>query len=291
MYNDYRKECVNMYDINLKNVKKGRNFFLIFFIVGVLSFVILTSVIIFTCINYSKLDSSVMSINATLIQDLSDGNVMYKRSYDYEVDGKLYTCVSSMSSTSSSIPDNKKIHYDSANPMNCEADSITTTVGIISIFYIIPVVFSIVGLVGIIKNCKRVKMINELCERGKLVKGLKYHLEPSNYTVNGVSIMKPVIDYQLPNGDIISLSGDPRHDRKSGDADGLVDLLIDEDNPDNYFIDFEINRLSGNSESDYYKEVVSDEIEEDNSNSDEGKESNDNIESYQTITYKDLQNK
>ena len=31
----------------------------------------------------------------------------------------------------------------------------------------------------------------------------------------------------------------------------MVDLVIDENNPKNYFIDFEINRLSGNLPSDY----------------------------------------
>ena len=29
-------------------------------------------------------------------------------------------------------------------------------------------------------------------------------------------------------------------------------LIIDESNPDNYYIDFEINRLTGNSSQDYY---------------------------------------
>ena len=32
----------------------------------------------------------------------------------------------------------------------------------------------------------------------------------------------------------------------------MVDLVIDEANPNNYFIDFEINRLSGNLPTDYY---------------------------------------
>ena len=70
--------------------------------------------------------------------------------------------------------------------------------------------------------------------------------------VNNVPIKRPVIDYTLPSGTVIQLYGDPRHDRKTADADGLVDLIIDESNYENYFIDFEINRLSGNLETDYY---------------------------------------
>ena len=34
----------------------------------------------------------------------------------------------------------------------------------------------------------------------------------------------------------------------------MVDLLIDESNPNNYYIDFEINRLAGNSPQDYYQQ-------------------------------------
>ena len=41
------------------------------------------------------------------------------------------------------------------------------------------------------------------------------------------------------------------YNRKYSDQDGMVDLVIDENSPKNYFIDFEINRLSGNLPSDY----------------------------------------
>ena len=105
-----------------------------------------------------------------------------------------------------------------------------------------------------IKINKRVRIINELNQKGKLIKNLKYHLENSDITINNVKIQRPVVDYKLPSGSIITLYGDPRYDKKSFDSDGLVDLVIDESNPDNYFIDFEINRISGNLPSDYYDE-------------------------------------
>lgn len=280
-----------MFDIDLKNVKKGRKFFLIFLVVGVVGFIILTSVIIYSCVSFGKYNGSTMSINANIVpESSSDGGILYRKSYDYEVDGKYYTCISSIASSNSSMPNNKKIYYDLANPMNCEADDLTTTISFMAIFYIIPVIFFIIGLIGIIKNNKNIKKIMKLNDTGKLVKGLKYRLEPSNYSVNGVTIMKPVIDYQLPNGDVVALSGDPRHDRKSGDADGLVDLLIDEENPENYFIDFEINRLSGNLSSDYYNEPTSN-IENEINQTAEETNIIDDGNNYQTISYKDLQNK
>ena len=72
--------------------------------------------------------------------------------------------------------------------------------------------------------------------------------------VNDVSIQCPVVKYTLPSGETIELKGDPRHDRKLSDDDGMVDLVIDESNPENYFIDFEINRISGNLPSDYFQQ-------------------------------------
>lgn len=72
-------------------------------------------------------------------------------------------------------------------------------------------------------------------------------------SVNNVKIKRPVIDYMLPTGTVITLTGDARHDRKHWDSDGMVDLLIDENNLDNYYIDFEINRITGNLPQDYYQ--------------------------------------
>ena len=103
-----------------------------------------------------------------------------------------------------------------------------------------------------IKISKRVKAVQELNKKGKLVKNLPYRLEDTGMTVNNVRIQRPVVDYTLPSGSIIKLLGDPRHDKKSADSDGMVDLVIDENNPDNYFIDFEINRLTGNLPQDFY---------------------------------------
>jgi hypothetical protein len=73
--------------------------------------------------------------------------------------------------------------------------------------------------------------------------------------VNDRVIQKLMVDYKLPNGSIITLQGDPRFDNKVSDSDGLVDIVIDENNTDNYFIDFEINRLNGNRPEDYFQQV------------------------------------
>ena len=96
--------------------------------------------------------------------------------------------------------------------------------------------------------------MKHLNQYGKLVKGIPYKLETTGMSVNDYPVLKPVVNYQLPNGQFVRLEGDPRHDFKESDSDGLVDMVIDEVNPEWYFIDFEINRYSGNRKSDYYVE-------------------------------------
>lgn len=171
-----------MYDINLKNVRKGRSFFYSFFFAGMFFLVII--------------------IYATFFSNSND----------------------------STSPDILSL----------------------SLFVIIPIICIYISTYNILKINKRIKLIKELNQKGKLIKGLKYHLEDTGMSVNDVHIKKPVVYYTLPNGVTLTLYGDPRHDRKEMDSDGLVDLVIDENNPENYFIDFEINRLSGNLPQDYY---------------------------------------
>lgn len=272
-----------MYDIDLKNVKKGKRFYGTFLFIGILFSLILTGVIILVSITNSKLDAEVMSSEVNIIND----DDMYKKSYKYSVDGKEYTCVSSSSTSWIPKTENSIIYYESANPINCSTSSNFRTTLIIAIFYIVPAIFIIIAIINMKKVNKRVALINELNKNGKLVKGLTYHMEPTGMVVNNVTIMKPVVDYTLPSGSVIQLVGDPRHDRKDCDEDGLMDIIIDENNPDNYFIDFEINRISGNLPSDYYKKPM-----EQQSNIDVVEEDieDNNDASLQTISYKELQN-
>lgn len=246
-----------MYDINTKNVKKGRRFFYIFFLVGLLFLVIMGWIYISSIIKLKSMDSSVTSTNVEVKSYIDDeGATMYSPVYSYEVNGESYTCGSSGSSSINPGNSNKTVYYDSKNPSNCMTEYSKSGNNIILIFMLIPIIFIVVAVVNIMKVNKRVKTILALNQTGKLVKNLPYRLENSGTVVNGVPIQMPVVDYVLPNGCNIILYGDARHDRKIYDFDGMVDLLIDENNPENYFIDFEINRISGNLPQDYYQQSV-----------------------------------
>ena len=243
-----------MYDIKLDNVKKGKKFFFIFFISGVAIAVIMIGILIGSTMNLNSLDATTMSTSVEINQHIdSDGNTMYSPVYHYNVNGEEYSCSSNSSSSIRPSESNALVYYDSKKPSRCMTSYSKSSNKMLLIFLILPVIFIALGVVNINKVNKRIKIIKELNTKGKLVKNLPYRLENSNMKVNGVPIQLPVVDYILPSGVTITLRGDPRHDNKLADADGMVDLVIDESNPENYFIDFEINRLTGNLQSDYYK--------------------------------------
>lgn len=243
-----------MYDINVKNVRKGNNIMYIFLLVGIIFFVILLLVYLSDQNIAKKLDSETLSTKVEInTSENSDGNTMYSPTYYYEIDGKEYKCSSNSSSSNNPGTKNKKVYYSSKDPSLCMTAYSKSSDNILLFVLIIPIIFIIVGVLNIVKNTKRIKTIKELNNRGKLIKNLPYRLENTGVEVNGNPIQRPVVDYTLPSGTVLTLKGDGRYDGKISDADGLIDLIIDENNPNIYFMDFEINRLSGNLPGDYYQ--------------------------------------
>lgn len=242
-----------MYDINTKNVKKGKKFYLVFLAFGLFFLIIMGGILISMYVNSKSLDAKTTSTKVIVNSHTNnEGSTMYSPTYYYVVDGVEYSCSSNSSSSINPGTNNKTVYYDSKNPSKCMTDYSKSTNKLLLIFLLLPIVFIIFAVVNMRKISKRVKAINELNQNGKLVKNLPYHLENTGMSVNHTQIKRPVVEYTLTSGTTITLYGDPRHDRKSADHDGMVDLVIDENNPDNYFIDFEINRLSGNLPSDYF---------------------------------------
>ena len=242
-----------MYDINTKNIRKTNTFHLLTLLVGLISFIIFSYIVF---LNYKKqynLDSKTLStkieVNATYDDE---GSLMYSPIYYYEVNGKNYTCHSNSSSSLNPGTKNKNVYYDSKNPSNCLTEFSKTTNNFLIIFVIIPLIIIVVEIINLKKVRKRLKIINELNKSGKLIKNLTYNLESTNLKVNGVDVERPVVLYTLPSMETITLHGDAIKDNKVIDDIGLIDLVIDENNPNNYFLDFNINRISGNLQTDYY---------------------------------------
>lgn len=244
-----------MFDINLKNVKKGRNFFYSFLAMGIIFFLLIGGIFVANAIKLNSLDSTVLSSNVTIKSHIdNEGTTMYSPVYDYEVNGQKYSCSTNSSSSVNPGTQNKTVYYDSKDPSRCMTEASKTNSYFILLALLIPIVFIVIALINIAKANKRINIILELNQTGKLVKNLPYRLEDTGTRVNNIPIQRPVIDYTTPSGIKTTLYGDARHDKKHYDADGKVDLLIDENNPENYYIDFEINRLSGNLPQDYYQQ-------------------------------------
>lgn len=254
-----------MYDINTKNVKKGKNIFYIFLLLGFIFFIIIFGILISSIIKLKSLDATTLSTRVDIKSHIDDdGAKMYSPIYYYEVNGIEYSCPSSGSSSVRPSTDNKIVYYDSKNPSECMSEYSKSSNLILLIFLLLPIIFIVVSIINIIKINKRVKAINELNQKGKLIKNLPYRLENTGTVINGVHIQRPVVDYTLSNGMVVQLYGDPRNDKRLFDADGMVDLLIDESNPENYYIDLEINRLTGNLPGDYSS--VNNQLQQSNQN-------------------------
>ena len=242
-----------MYDINTKNVKKGISFNLVFLIAGLAFFALLVGFYVSNHLKLKSMDSEVLSSRVEVnTHRNNDGDLMYSPIYYYIVDGNSYMCSSNSSTSNNPGTTNRKVYYNSKDPSVCMTEYSNSNNAFLLIFTILPLMFIVVAIININKVIKRIKLINELNKKGKLVKNLRYHLENTNMAENGIPIQRPVVNYILPSGATVVLYGDPRHDKKTADEDGMVDLVIDENNPENYFIDFEINRISGNLPTDYY---------------------------------------
>lgn len=256
-----------MYDISFKNTRKGNSIFLIFLFIGIVLMIAFSLVIIFSNNKLKSLDSTVTSSRVEISTYKSEkGGIMYSPTYYYEVEGIEYACPSNTSSSTSPKTDNVNVYYDSKNPEDCMTDYSKSVSKYMFIGVLMGAVLTVIGAVNMIKGEKKIKKIKELNKYGKLVKNLPYRLEPSGITVNNVPVQRPVVDYTLASGVKVTLYGDPRMDRKVADEDGMVDLIIDENDPSNYFIDFEINRLTGNLSSDYYKPTTSEQNNQVNQN-------------------------
>ncbi len=240
-----------MFDINLKNVKKGKGFYLIFLIVG--SIVALICLLIF--INTIKTKNSFnSSVEAYEVDDNcdydDDDDWICHPIYYYRVGNAKYVCKSKTGSSFVNSND-RTVYYDKRNPAKCMTQFESSTNYFILIGVALGGIFIAVAVVGMLKVSKRIKIIKALNTTGTLIKNVPYSLKETGMVVNNVAIMKPVCDFNLPNGVPVHLEGDGRHDRKYNDADGRVDVLIDMNDLNNYFIDFEINAIGQGSNAIY----------------------------------------
>ncbi len=240
-----------MYRVNFKNVKGNRKEYQISLFIGIIFLVVISIMCYYTEARKSKFDSSVMSNKVVLDTSTEKGDTFYSKVYYYEVDGKTYKCNSIKKSTNKPNTKNEKVYYEKDNPTNCMSESSKTTSKWMPLFLILPISFIIFSIFGFIKVNKQVKRVKYLCKNGKLVKNLPYTLEATETVINNKRLMRPVVNYILPNGNTVVLRGNNMYAEEANN-NRMIDLIIDANDPTNYYLDFSINRLSGNLTTDYY---------------------------------------
>ena len=233
-----------MYNVDYKNVKAGYGFFGIFLGVGLILFVAFG----YFCVGgyIRKLGkygtAECTKVDIEYIYDDEDDSTTYKPTFYYDVDGQdyAYTLPYSTNVNLQGMQKNKYIYYDINDPSDC-VSAYELDIGAPQIFIMLfTSIFPTIGICGMLGVYKRIKKMKYLAENGTLVKGLPYRMVESGTVVNGEVLPAILVEYTLPSGVTVELLGEARYDFRTRDEDGLVDLLIDLDDPSNYYINFDI---------------------------------------------------
>lgn len=112
---------------------------------------------------------------------------------------------------------------------------------------IIPIFFAFVTAMSIrtaLEKKREIERLKWLAENGTLVENLDYERVYTGAYVNGMPVSKIKIMYRHPTTqEILEFRSYPIYDRII-EKKGKADLLVDFKNPNNYFVDFKIEKFS-----------------------------------------------
>lgn len=225
-----------MYNINYKKYYKELIIGFILLIIGVLLTSLYMNYVFKGAFKKLFLDSQVRAIQ--IKENNNEG--LYSPVYIFEVNNKKYYC--EVENASKVKPDRKEIlvFYDKNNPNNC-VNEYEATPSIYSYIILFFPMFSIsLGLFAITLSLKDIRKLNYLEKKGKLIKNFIYKIE--ELEIKRRKFIKVIgIDYKLDNGEIIHLISDLP--KKKIDVLGYIDLLIDENNLNNFYMDFNLKNI------------------------------------------------
>lgn len=229
-----------MYNINYKKYNKELIIGFILLIVGILFLSLYMSYVFNGAFRKLFLDKK---IEATFIDEnriKKDNSYLYSPVYTFMVNDKTYYC---SVLKSSKIKPNKKeflVFYDSDNPNNCvtEYEATPTIYSYIVLFF--PMFSISLGLFAIVLSLKDIKKLHSLEKKGILIRNVIYKIE--EVELKKRKTIKVIgVDYKFEDGSIVHLISDLP--RKNIDMIGYVDLLIDETNLNNFYIDFNLKNI------------------------------------------------
>lgn len=232
-----------MYGIKYDNVKKG------YFYNGILLFL---GIIIFLGLNYlshknhlqklsydSKTESLKVEYDAftyTYYYNVNGQEYSYKE-YNYEALDKEHN-YNSMK-VDKDTERKAVLYYKSSNPIDCISESEYNSITEYSFLPILSLFIPFNGLIGIIDIKKNITKMKWLSINGTLIKNLEYEVIRKGSRRFGSYYI--VVNYKHPNGEVIRLVSDRKY--FLFDRPKYVDLLIDPNDTNNFYIDFHIYQL------------------------------------------------
>ena len=191
---------------------------------------------------YKSYDSNIMSSSVEIESYESDDTTKYTPIYHYIVDGVEYKCESEGSSNAGASEENKLVYYNSKNPSDCMSSYTIKTYKLLFGGALVFLVATVILVIKIINIKNRMKKINSLLEYGTIIKNLPFEIETLGATNNRRDIYRIIVTCKLSDGSTRTFKSNDRYDGDEYTKHATVDLLIDENNTDNYYIDYEINK-------------------------------------------------
>ncbi len=251
-----------MYSVKYKNIIMGIIELVI--LLCIVSFLLYKS-IMYNFILTKKIDSEIMSSRVEIV---SNSSGLYSKKLYYIVNNTEYVCEPNIYSNVKPNNDNEIVHYYSKKANICETEykkNHDFEFNFIFIYvYGFYFIFFIIFIISMISKIKEIKRVKKLSMDAILIKRVPYKKKVSSVYTNSPILF--ILNYLFPNKIVtnsIFINGQRYELNKNFDIlrtyttpkEGFIDVLIDENNTNNYYIDFEINRISGNLDSDYYNNI------------------------------------
>lgn len=232
-----------MIEVKINNIKSKRKTGIILLIIGL----IIAGIFFYIYFNINNKKNSydrvarAEYIDANCMID-SDGDEMCSPIYHFKINDESYECKSSSSSNTFN-EDKNEVYYIKNNPKLCLTEFDLGNSFFFLIAALIGCLLILAGIINLIIAIFKYRTIKLLIKKGTLFKGVAYTLDTSG-NMNGSHYAIPIVDLAIPNGDTLHLIGDPISNKQFGNTGNTVDVLIDLNHPDKYFIDYVI-RMSG----------------------------------------------
>lgn len=178
-------------------------------------------------------------VKSNISEYIPTDNNMYKKVYYFDADNRQFSCLDSVViNKKNNQIDKKTIYYNFEDPNVCTTNIIKKTNLIAYMFIISLCIPLLIGLIGMIKINKKLNKIKMLSKCGKLVKNLQYEVVEIKKK-NGNILYKAKTKYNFKN-QVLILYSESIYDKKLFKEYPTIDLLINENDVNDYYLDFNI---------------------------------------------------